>query len=64
MADRKKSETINTGGASEKAATDSHEAEFDITGNVARKGEDPSPDDRARGEITGAERPPPIDIER
>ena len=26
------------------------DAEFDVTGNVREKGEDPSPDDRDRGE--------------
>ena len=31
------------------------ERAFDIAGNVKRRGEDPSPDDRARGERSGAE---------
>ena len=29
--------------------------EFDITGNVRERGEDPSPDDRDRGERSSAE---------
>lgn len=31
------------------------EAELDIGGNVKRRGEDPSPDDRARGETSAKE---------
>ena len=31
------------------------ERAFDIAGNVKRRGEDPSPDDRERGERSGAE---------
>jgi len=32
---------------------------FDVTGNVEKKGEDPSPDDRDRGETSGKERARP-----
>lgn len=35
----------------------------DIAGNVREHGEDPSPDNRARGETSGAERAPPVDID-
>jgi hypothetical protein len=38
--------------------------EFDIAGNSRRKGEDPSPDDRERGEVSTAERESPIDVDR
>jgi hypothetical protein len=31
------------------------EREFDTTGNVRKKGQDPSPDDRERGECSDAE---------
>lgn len=36
-------------------------APFDIAGNVKERGEDPSPDDRARGETSGKEPAAPID---
>ena len=46
-----------------KEPTSSAEAEdervFDIAGNVKRRGEDPSPDDRERGERSGE----PADVE-
>ncbi len=37
------------------AAQDGAEREFDVTGNVRERGEDPSPDDRDRGERSGKE---------
>jgi hypothetical protein len=46
--------TINQGGAS-KPIQDERDAEFDVTGNVAEKGETPSPGDRERSETTSAE---------
>jgi hypothetical protein len=54
--------TINQGGAS-KPTTDEAAAEFDITGNVAEKGEEPSPGKRARGETTSADTGSPIDLD-
>ena len=38
------------------------ERELDTTGNSGRRGEDPSPDDRERGETSSKEREPPIEI--
>ena len=35
----------------------------EIAGNARRKGEDPSPDDRDRGETSEADPPDPIDLE-
>jgi hypothetical protein len=46
--------TINQGGAS-KPTQDERNAEFDVTGNVAEKGENPSPGGRDRGETTSSE---------
>ena len=40
------------------------EREFDISGNVREKGQDPSPDDRDRGERSEAEFPGPGDAGR
>lgn len=37
--------------------------EFEIAGNVRQKGEDPSPDDRERGESSGMDRNSPVDVE-
>ncbi len=54
--------TINQGGAS-KPTADEAAREFDITGDVAEKGEKPSPGNRARGEISGAEDAAPVDVE-
>lgn len=36
---------------------------FDIAGNAREKGEDPSPDDRERGESFGLDRNSPVDVE-
>ena len=53
--------TINQGGAS-RPTRDGRDREFDaITGNAAEKGEDPSPDDRDRGETSSADDPAAID---
>jgi hypothetical protein len=46
--------TINSGGAP-KPKAEARNAEFDIAGNAKRKGEDPSPDDRDRGETSSAD---------
>ena len=35
----------------------------DLTGNVRAKGQDPSPDDRARGEVSDKEDAAPVDID-
>lgn len=42
-------DTINRGPAPQR---DDDEEEFDITGNTALRNEDPSPDDRPRGETS------------
>jgi hypothetical protein len=52
--------TVNSGPAPKKRDT----GEFDITGNVREKGEDPSPDDRDRGETTSMDRNSPVDVEK
>ncbi|HYG47380.1 MAG TPA: hypothetical protein VD846_05490 [Allosphingosinicella sp.] len=55
--------TINQGGAS-KPTQEERDREFaGITGNVAGKGEKPSPSDRDRGETTSREDSAPIDID-
>jgi hypothetical protein len=54
--------TINQGGASRPTA-DEAAAEFDITGNVAEKGEKPSPGKRDRGETTSEESGGAIDAD-
>jgi hypothetical protein len=51
--------SVNSGPSPKKPETD----EFDITGNVRKKGEDPSPDDRERGESTSMDRNSPVDVE-
>jgi hypothetical protein len=38
------------------------ERNLDTTGNARRRGEDPSPDDRERGETSSKEREPPVEI--
>ena len=47
-------DTVNSGPASKKEK----DSAFDMTGNALRKGEDPSPDDRERGETSAAEPAP------
>ncbi len=60
--------TRNSGGGTPnpgfvpKPTQEDHVREFDITGNVETKGEDPSPDDRARGERTSADKGSPVDL--
>jgi hypothetical protein len=55
--------TINQGGAS-KPTAEERDREFDgITGNVAERGEKPSPGDRARGETNTAESGGAIDLD-
>lgn len=55
--------TINQGGAS-KPTQEERAAEFDdIAGNVAEKGEKPSPSSRERGETNSAEPGGAIDLD-
>jgi hypothetical protein len=54
--------TVNQGGASKPTADEAARA-FDISGNVAGKGEKPSPSDRERGETSGADAAAPVDLE-
>jgi hypothetical protein len=55
--------TINQGGAS-KATREERDREFaGIAGNVEEKGEKPSPAERDRGEISGADDPSPADLD-
>ena len=54
MANPKGDDTVNSGPAPERERP---EDRLDITGNVREKGEDPSPDDRERGETSGADAP-------
>ena len=63
MSGRNESETVNTGGAAE-PTQDERDAELDgITGNVAEKGEKPSPGRRERGESTSADTGGAIDAD-
>jgi hypothetical protein len=64
MAEKKQPNRINTGSTGEHKLKKKREEEFDITGNVKRKGEDPSPDDRARGETSEFDRASPVDAGR
>jgi hypothetical protein len=55
--------TINQGGASQ-PTKEERDREFDgITGNVAEKGEKPSPGGQERGESTSADTGSPVDID-
>jgi hypothetical protein len=54
--------TVNQGGAS-KPNADEAAAEFDIAGNVAAKGQKPSPSNRDRGETSDADAAAPVDLE-
>jgi hypothetical protein len=54
--------TINQGGAP-KPTADEARAEFAIAGNVAKKGEEPSPGKRERGETTSADAGSPVDLD-
>jgi hypothetical protein len=62
MSKDKSGPTVNQGGAS-KPTADEKAAEFDIAGNVAEKGQKPSPSDRDRGETSEADAAAPIDLE-
>jgi hypothetical protein len=62
MTKRSGGPTINQGGAS-KPTADEAAREFDIAGNVAEKGEKPSPGDLERGETSGADAASPVDLE-
>ena len=53
--------TINQGGAPD--PDKERPGEFDIAGNVAEKGEQPSPGKRERGETTSAETRSPVDLD-
>jgi hypothetical protein len=52
MTDKHPSQTTVNAGAQPDAENAAEEREFEIAGNVARKGQDPSPDDRERGETS------------
>ena len=55
--------TINQGGAS-KPTQEERDAPFDgIAGNLAERGETPSPGKRERGESTSADTGSPVDID-
>lgn len=60
---RQRSQTANRGGAPE-PAPGGHVREFPIVGNVTEKSQDPSPDDRERGEPSSEDAEAPVDIER
>lgn len=63
MSKDRDSETVNQGGAS-KPTREERDREFaGIAGNVKEKGEDPSPDDRDRGETSSAEGAAPADLD-
>ena len=55
-------ETINQGSHS-KPTQDESAREYDITGNVAEKGQQPSPGSRERGEVSDADPETAIDID-
>jgi hypothetical protein len=62
MSKRSGRPTINQGGAS-KPNADETAAEFDVTGNVAEKGQKASPSDRDRGETSDADAAAAVDVE-
>jgi hypothetical protein len=62
MTKDKSGATVNQGGAS-KPTKDEAAAEFDTTGNVAAKGQKPSPANRDRGETSDADAVAPVDLE-
>ena len=64
MTDKKQPKTVNRGPAGENRLEKAHQEEFEVAGNVRRKGEDPSPDDRERGERSEADPKPPIESGR
>ena len=60
MTKRSGGDTINAGSAPEPDRDKQFEG---IEGNVRERGEDPSPDDRERGETSDADPPAPVDLE-
>jgi hypothetical protein len=56
MANDKGKDAVNAGPAPDRERPEDR-AEFDISGNARRRGEDPSPDDRERGETSIADAP-------
>ncbi len=54
---KKGGETVNKGPGSRPEGRDN----VDITGNAGKRGEDPSPDDRQRGETSVQEQESPAD---
>ena len=63
MTKDRQSETINQGGASEPTREERDREFAGMTGNAKEKGEDPSPDDRERGEASSADDCPAIDLD-
>jgi len=61
MTKDRESETVNQGGASEPTRAERDREFAGITGNAREKGEDPSPDDRDRGETSSAQQDSAID---
>lgn len=59
-ADERQSDT----GPAARRAKIREDDEFAIAGNARERGEDPSPDDRGRGEISIKDPAPPVDINR
>jgi hypothetical protein len=49
-------------GPAQRSAMLDQQAPGDIAGNVRLKGEDPSPDDRDRGETSSKDRAAPVDL--
>ena len=60
MADKELPETISGGPAGGQRLEKEREEAFDISGDVKRKGEDPFPANRERGESTSAEHSAPV----
>jgi hypothetical protein len=54
--------TTNRGGGSEPTQHEAAAA-FDVTGNVAKTGEEPSPAKRERGETSSADTGSPVDLD-
>ncbi len=50
-------ETVNKGPGRKQEP----KGDFEMTGNARRRGEDPSPDDRERGETSVKDRRPPVE---
>jgi len=56
------SEHAGRKGPAQRSALLDQQAPGDIAGNVRLKGEDPSPDDRARGETSSKDPAAPVDL--